>query len=41
MKQLESNRIWKKNSIARWITSDCECQKRAEEGEINMRWTAP
>lgn len=31
----------KKKSDARWTTSDCECNKRAEGGEINMSWATP
>lgn len=40
MKQSERNRV-KKKSNARWSTSDCECNKRAEGGEINISGTIP
>lgn len=40
MKQSEKQESEKK-SDARWTTSDCECNKRAEGGEINMSWATP
>lgn len=41
MKQSEKQESEKKKSGARWTTSDCECNKRAEGGEINMSWATP